>query len=78
MSDSIRAGGWTPPPLNTWLRQRHDLKDQSQSGYDMALAVFGAQSGLTEQQIVDLIVHHRSSTHPDWCHMVEYPHSENA
>jgi hypothetical protein len=45
---------------NTWLRQRHDLKDQSQSGYDMALAVFGAQNGLTEQKIVDLIVHHRN------------------
>jgi hypothetical protein len=26
----------------------------------MALAAFGAQAGLTEQQIVDLIVHHRS------------------
>jgi hypothetical protein len=23
---------------NTWLKQRHDLKDQSQSGYDLALA----------------------------------------
>ena len=55
--------GWMVRDLrfkNTWLRQRHDLKDQSQSGYDMALAAFGAQAGLTEQQIVDLIVHHRS------------------
>src|ERR1035437_2559016 len=55
--------GWLAKDLrfkNTWLRQRHDLKDQSQSGYDMALAAFGAQAGLTEQQIVDLIVHHRS------------------
>lgn len=55
--------GWLARDLrfkNTWLRQRHDLKDQSQSGYDMALAAFGAQAGLTEQQIVDLIVHHRS------------------
>ena len=25
----------------TWLRQREDLKDQSQSGYDLALANFG-------------------------------------
>ena len=49
--------GWMVRDLrfkNTWLRQRHDLKDQSQSGYDMALAAFGAQAGLTEQQIVDL------------------------
>ena len=28
----------------TWLRQREDLKDQSQSGYDMALANFGIGS----------------------------------
>ena len=45
---------------NTWLRQRHDLKDQSQSGYDLALADFGIDAGLSEQQIVDLIIHHRS------------------
>jgi len=54
--------GWREQDLrfrNTWLRQRHDLEDQSQSGYDMALADFGASAGLTEQQIVDLIVHHR-------------------
>jgi hypothetical protein len=54
--------GWMAADMrfkNTWLRQRHDMTDQSQSGYDMALAAFGAQAGLTEQQIVDLIVHHR-------------------
>jgi hypothetical protein len=44
---------------NTWLKQRHDLRDQSQSGYDLALACFGFQAGLNEQQIIDLIVHHR-------------------
>ena len=44
---------------NTWNRQRHDLKDQSQSGYDLALACFGLDAGLSEQGIVDLIVHHR-------------------
>ena len=44
---------------NTWNRQRHDLKDQSQSGYDLALACFGMDAGISEQQIVDLIVHHR-------------------
>jgi hypothetical protein len=45
---------------NTWLRQRHDLRDQSQSGYDLALACFGMEAGLSEQQIVDLIIHHRA------------------
>jgi len=44
---------------STWLRQRQDLKDQSQSGYDLALANFGFEAGLAEQQVVDLIIHHR-------------------
>lgn len=44
---------------NTWQRQRHDLKDQTNSGYDMALVHFGLDAGMSEQQIVDLIVHHR-------------------
>jgi len=44
---------------NTWFRQRHDLHDQSQSGYDLALACFGVDAGLSDQQIVDLIIHHR-------------------
>src|SRR5579885_541011 len=44
---------------NTWFRQRHDLKDQSQSGYDLALADFGVDAGLAPQQIADLIIHHR-------------------
>lgn len=45
---------------DTWFRQRHDLNDQSQSGYDMALACFAVGAGLSEQQSIDLIVHHRS------------------
>jgi len=55
--------GWMVQDMrfkNTWLRQRHDLKDHSQSGYDMALADFGVGAGLSEQQIVDLIVTHRA------------------
>jgi len=44
----------------TWLRQRDDLKDHSRSGYDMALADFGVANGLSEQQIVDLIITHRA------------------
>jgi len=43
----------------TWRRQREDLKDQSQSGYDLALANFGTEAGLSEQQVVDLMIHHR-------------------
>jgi len=45
---------------NTWERRRSELKDQSNSGYDMALIHFGLDAGLSEQQIVDLIVHHRA------------------
>lgn len=45
---------------NTWFRQRHDLHDQSQSGYDLALCNFGFRKGLSEQQIVDLLIHHRA------------------
>ena len=44
---------------HTWLRRREDLKDQSQSGYDLALANFGFELGLSEQQVLELIVHHR-------------------
>lgn len=43
----------------TWNHQRDDLSDQSQSGYDLALANFGVGKGLTDQQIVDLIIHNR-------------------
>ena len=55
--------GWMREDMrfrNTWLRQRHDLRDQSNSGYDLALACFGMDAGLTEQQIVDLIIHNRA------------------
>ena len=43
----------------TWNHQREDLKDSSHSGYDMALACTGARAGLSHQEIIDLIVHHR-------------------
>lgn len=43
----------------TWQRTRTDLTDTSGSGYDLALANFGLDAGLNEQQIVDLIVHSR-------------------
>jgi hypothetical protein len=57
---------------STWDRQRFDLKDQSGSGYDLALACFGIDAGLPEQRIVDLILHHRAihkmkyRTRPDY------------
>lgn len=57
---------------NTWHRRRHDMKDQTQSGYDLALADFGVDAGLSEQQIVNLIVQHRAmhrrtaKTDPDY------------
>jgi hypothetical protein len=58
-----RIDGWMREDMrfrNTWLRQRHDLEDQSQSGYDLALACFGVDAGLSEQEIITLIIHHRS------------------
>jgi hypothetical protein len=58
--------GWMEADMrfrHTWHCERHDLKDQSHSGYDLALACFGADKGLSEQQIVDLMVHHRRLHH---------------
>jgi hypothetical protein len=45
---------------NTWERRRDNLKDQTNSGYYMALVHFGLEAGMSEQQIVDLIVHNRA------------------
>jgi len=42
-----------------WRRQRADLDQRGQEAYDEALAEFGARAGLGDQQIIDLIVHHR-------------------
>jgi hypothetical protein len=58
-----RINGWLETEQrfkDTWFRQRHDLHDQSQSGYDLALACFGFDAGLSEQEIVELIVQHRA------------------
>lgn len=69
--------GWIQEDMrfkNTWLRQRHDLKDHSNSGYDMALACFGVDAGLSEQQIVDLIIHHRGHHGQPRQWRVEYFH----
>ena len=44
---------------NTWLRQRTDFQDQAQERYDLALASFAFGAGCSEQEVVDLIIHHR-------------------
>ena len=45
----------------TWLRARWDLNngDPSQSHYDLAIANFGLDAGLSEQLIVNLMIQHR-------------------
>jgi hypothetical protein len=43
----------------TWLRERRDLTDRTQSAYDLAIANFGRRRGLSQQHILDLMVHHR-------------------
>ncbi len=43
----------------TWDHERKDLKDQSNSGYDMALATMAAMAGWSPQEIADLVVAHR-------------------
>ena len=44
----------------TFEHRRRDLTDQSPSGYDMALANFAALAGWDDQEIVDLLIYHRS------------------
>lgn len=43
----------------TWNRKRKDMQDQSASSYDLSLANIGAQAGWSDQQIVDMLIHHR-------------------
>lgn len=60
--EQSRIDGWAdlePRFLATWQRRRRDLADQSQSGYDLALADFGVDAGLSDQEIADLICYHR-------------------
>lgn len=40
----------------TWRRQRHDLRDQTPSGYDLALAYAALAAGWTDQEAVDLMI----------------------
>jgi P4 family phage/plasmid primase-like protien len=50
----------SPKFLSTWNRTRDDLKDQSQSAYDLALASIAARMGWNDQEITDLILAHRT------------------
>lgn len=43
----------------TWDRKRRDLKDNSQSSYDMALAGLLVHWGFTDQEVVDVLIAHR-------------------
>jgi len=45
-----------PAFLNAWERKRPELKDQSQSGYDLCLANIAALNDWTDQEIADLII----------------------
>jgi hypothetical protein len=67
--------GWIKTDMrfrNTWSRLRHDMSDQSQSGYDMALASFGVRTGLSNQQVVNLIIHHRRIHGKQQCMRMDY------
>jgi hypothetical protein len=44
----------------TWNHLRPDLNDQSCSGYDLAIASIAVTCGLTDQQITNLIMVHRT------------------
>ena len=45
--------------FQTWHRNRPDLADQSQSGYDMSLADVMVQVGWTDPEIVNALIAHR-------------------
>ena len=45
-----------PKFRDTWNRERPDLADQSQSGYDLALASIAARIGWSDQEIADLLI----------------------
>jgi hypothetical protein len=57
---------------NTWERRRDTLKDSTNSGYDMALADFGVDQGMSPQEIVDLIIHHRTIHRQKWPKHISY------
>lgn len=44
----------------TWAHKRSDLPDQSTEAYDRALAGLAVRAGWTDQQVVDLVINHRT------------------
>ena len=48
-----------PKFKKTWDHSRTDLKDQSMSGYDLALVTLAAYAGWTDEELISLIVAHR-------------------
>ena len=52
----VEAAANSPKFRDTWHRDRPDLADQSQSGYDLALASIAARLGWKDQEIADLII----------------------
>jgi hypothetical protein len=52
-----------PKFLLTWNHQRDDLKDTSQSGYDLSLAIRAVDAGWTDQEMLDLIIANRRMFH---------------
>jgi len=51
-----------PKFRQTWNHERPDLADQSQSGYDLALASIAARLGWTDQETADLLIAARRHT----------------
>lgn len=55
-----------PKIRRTWNRQRSDMKDQSASAYDQAMANFAIRAGWTDQNTANLIIAFRRFHHePD-------------
>ncbi len=50
------AAAECPQFWKAWYRDRPDLPDQSQSGYDLSLATIAALRGWTDQEIANLII----------------------
>jgi hypothetical protein len=48
-----------PKFMATWRHKRKDFQDQSLSTYDMSLAALTLRAGWTDQEIVNLLIHHR-------------------
>lgn len=49
----------------SWEHKRTDLKDDSESGYDLAVANYAAQAEWTDQEIADLIIARRRKAGTD-------------